>query len=111
MIPPAELLSSFMSASMPGVQLSDDGDTAERAHLLNEAARMSIQHVSEHVALEHVDCEEMELTAISFFMHQVRLRMLEGARRFRMHKPLQQPAADGVVEQGMTHDLSRRHWS
>lgn len=32
---------------------------------------MSIQHVSEHVALEHVDCEEMELTAISFFMHQV----------------------------------------
>lgn len=62
-----------MSASMPGMQLSDDGDSAARASLLNEAARMSIRHVSEHVALEHVDCEEMELTAISFFMHQVRL--------------------------------------
>ena len=64
---------------MPGMQLSDDGDSAARASLLNEAARMSIRHVSEHVALEHVDCEEMELTAISFFMHQVRnIRRLDG---------------------------------
>jgi hypothetical protein len=74
-VPSLEALSRFLAKSMAGAQLAPPPEGAPRLALLKQAASCSLEQVSSHLSLQQVDCEDQELTAIAFFMHQISLQV------------------------------------
>ena len=76
MVPSESALAHFLSPTMPGMQLKPSDADRSRLELLKQAVSSSLDHVSNHLSLQHgVDCELQELSAVAFFMHQISLQV------------------------------------